>query len=308
MTEMTLEREIARLYQLGQTPVEYKSINSTMTMMMLYLNYKYNMNDPSQETIMQDYRKYGLLTRRQKALCEPPFNCAWELDLYYDKKERLIRSNQEDYFAAFYWKIREMIEANPGKKVYCTFDITFHTNDEPTDGHIEIVIFDPLTNTLEHLDSNNLPKQSLRKNREYFACCEISEAIVRKVANTLESEPTYINNHDIYTGYECGVQSLECASDLVTEQEKGGFCLMWTSLFAELALQFSERSMKDIVRTMLKKAKSPRTKVDCMNDYFLFVIRGYTRDVSRQLGISFMNNTDIHDTCVLLSKRIHHRP
>lgn len=297
----TLDQEIARFYKLGQNPVEYISTIPTMVMLLLYLNNKYGIEDGSQAQIREEYRKYGRYTERQKTIKAKPTVYSWELALFYNDKDKLISSSSEDYYAAFYWKLHDTIMANPGKKIFCTFEISFYTNGKPTNGHIELVTYDPTTNTIEHVDSNHIPKHVARQEPGYFACCQISEAIVKQVADNLPFSPKYKNNNDIYNGYEYGIQSLEASSDKLTEKEKEGYCLMWTTLFAELAMKFPTLSMKEVVATMFKKARSGQTKCDCLNDYFLYVIRGYVADVARQLEISFDDERSIHDACARLA-------
>jgi hypothetical protein len=297
----TIEQEIARFYKLGQKPVEYISTLPTMVMMLLYLNNKYGIEDKSHADIRKQYRQYGRYTERQKALKEAPALCCWELTLDYNEKEQLLSSTKEDYYAAFYWKLHDTIMANPGKKIFCTFEISFYTNGKPSNGHIELVTYNPDTNTIEHIDSNQIPKYLKRKEPGYFVCCEISEAIVRRVAETLPFSPKYKNNNDIYTDYEFGIQSLEASSDKLTEKEKEGYCLMWTTFFAELAMKFPDLSMKEIVAAMFKKARSKQTKCDCLNDYFLYVIRGYVVDIASQLEVSFEDERSIHAACVRLA-------
>ena len=298
----TLEKEIARLFQLGKKPVEYSSSINTMVMMMLYLNQKYEIKDRTLDKIQQEYREYGRATKRQKSLKEAPEFHIWELLLYYDDKDRLVRSNRDIYFPAFYWKLHDMIEANPGKKIYCSFDISFYVNEKPHDGHVELVIYDPEKNILEHLDSNQLPKHVSRQERGYFECCQVTESIIRQVAETLPTKPRYINNHHYYSDYEYGIQSLEASSDLHTEREKQGFCLMWMALFAELALQFPQYSMKEIIVVLLKKSKSVHVKLDTINDYFLILIRGYVVDVARTLDVSFIDPVSTDTACIRLSQ------
>jgi len=297
----TLEKELARLYRLGKTPVDYISTLSTLVVMLLYLNKKYGLEDSSISKIKENYRQYGRLTKRQKVLMKPPEYYSWELYLYYDKNDRLIGSNRDDYYAGFYWKLRDKIEANQGKKIFCTFDITYYKNDIPDNGHIELVIYDPEKNTLEHVNSNYLPKHVTRKEASYFESCEIIESILREVADALPTVPKYINNNDFYGGYDYGIQSMEAASDLLTPHEKEGLCLMWTCLFAELAVQFPQQSMKEIITAILHKSKLKTIKVDYSNDYFLILIRGYIVDVSRQLNIQFTDETSLHSICTELS-------
>lgn len=298
----TLEKEIARLFQLGKKPIDYSSSISTMIMMMLYLNHKYEIKDRTLDKIQKDYRDYGRATKRQKSKKEAPELYVWELLLYYDDKDRLIRSNRDTYYPAFYWKLHDMIEANPGKKIFCSFDISFYVNEKPDNGHVELVIFDPVKNTLEHVDSNELPKHIARKERGYFECCQVTESIIRQVAEVLPTKPRYINNNHFYNGYEYGIQSLEASSELHTETEKEGFCLMWMALFAELALQFPEYSMREIIETLFKKSKSVHVKLDNINDYFLTLIRGYVVDISRTLDISFIDQESTNFACVRLSQ------
>ena len=293
-----LEREIARLYKQGQTDPQYDTSNTAMTLMMLYINKKFNIAGAEPFEI-EEIRRYGRCTSRQKKLHQPT-RYSYELDLHYDSKNRVIKSNEEEYYAITLEKLTERIDANPGKKIFYPFEIAFYKEGETPIGHVEVIIYDPVNNTLEHIDPNYLPKQLWRKNGDYFACQQMSEEIISKIAANLESQPRYINNSDIYTGYECGIQSLESASDKVEGNEKKGYCLMWTSLLADLALSFPECSMKDIIRTMLKKSNSKQLKVEYMNDYFLYMIRGYVIEISRQLDVTFTDVNTAHEACVRL--------
>jgi len=298
---LTLDQQIARLYKLGQKPVPYTSTTVTELMMTLYLNNKHNINDPSQKTIKEQYYAYGRISERMRAKAEKPMYCIWELYLFFDKNERLIGSNREEYVPALYWKIRDLIDANPGKKVVCPLNIAFFTNDEPTNGHLEILVYDPALNTLEHVDSNNVPKHRRRRDPVYFSCIEMCESVARSVSRMLEEKPLYINNDDIYTGYDFGVQSLEAASDLLNEEEKKGYCLMWAILFADLALKNPEYSIKQIVQAMMKKATSKMNKTEYSNDYLATLIRGYVVEVSNTLDVDFTDETSIHRSCINLS-------
>ena len=299
-TTKGLEQEIARLYKLGKTPAPYCSTSVTEIMMNLYLTNKYKFKDPTQKDIRKDYRAYGMVSRRLKQQTPVPQLYTWQLCLYYDEKERLVRTNRDEYYSAFYWKLTDMIRLNPGKKIACSFDIEFYTNEVATLGHTETILYDPALNILEHVDSNNLPKHCARRDPEYFQCCEVTNAILEDVAKALPQCPLYINNTTIYHGYEWGIQSIEAASNKHTESEKDGYCLMWSNLFADLALSFPEYSVRQIIDVMLKKAKSAQTKVDCMNDYLLYVIRGYVTDISNTLGVNFEDEASKHEACVQL--------
>lgn len=308
--KMELKHEIARLYRLGQTPVPYKSTNVTEIISMLYLSNKHNIVDPNETNIRDAYIKYGRdgrgfepsEKRQLRSLKLPPPELRnIELYLYFDKKDNLIKSNREEYFAIFYWKLQDIIKANPGKKVACKFDIGMFTEDNLTNGHTEMILYDPLLNTLEHVDSNNIPKQCARKDRGYFACCEMVSSIMRDVVATLPQSPLYINNEDIYSGYAWGVQSLECSSDNLTEQEKEGYCLMWTTLFGDLALSFPEYSMKQIIEELVKKSKSPSNSAKTENDYLLSIIRGYVVDLSKKMDVIFDDESSQHLGCIRLA-------
>jgi hypothetical protein len=110
-----------------------------------------------------------------------------------------------------------------------------------------------------------------------------------------------VNNDDIYSGYDWGIQSLEASSDKHLESEKQGLCLMWAILMGDLALSFPEYSVSQIVKVMMKKARSKQTKLDNINDYLLFVIRGYIVSLTKKLDISFENETSIHSACERLA-------
>jgi hypothetical protein len=298
----TLEREIARLYKQGDKPANYVVSTITEVMMILYLANKHKIKDPSQDEIREKYKEYGKLSKRMRSKTEPPEYTTWELNIKYGEKNRLKSDNHERFFGSFYWKLKRIIQANPHKKVICPLNIGMSFSDGSDIGHLEMVMYDPALNTLEHVDSNNIPKQHLRKDPSYFECCRISEEVVRRVAETLPQRPVYINNNDIYTGYEWGIQSLECASDKVVGGESEGYCLMWAALLGDLAMTFPEYSAKDIIYAIMKKAALKQTKVDCMNDYLLYLVRGYVWDISKELNVSFDNEEQQHDVCVRLSR------
>ena len=301
-TQPTLNQRIASLYRAGQTPVPYSSNTLTEVMMCLYMTNKHGIHDPSLDDIREQYQKYGRARDRLRSKMESPSFCVWELYLHYDEKDRLIKDNSEEYTKAFFWKLRELIDANPGKKVVCLFNIAFFTREVAINGHLEIVVYDPALNTLEHLDSNQLPKQRKRKDPAYFACCEISTRIVRDVGKRMEEDPIYINNEDIYTGFEFGIQSMEAASDLLTSVEKEGYCLMWAMLFADLTLTYQDEPIKNIVQSMIKKATSKQNGASFVNDYLAGVIRGYVVEVSRALDVSFTDETSKERACIKLAR------
>ena len=299
----TLEKEIARLYRLGQKPSDYTASVTNEVMMTMFLTTKHKLKDPSQIDIIARYKEYGRLSKRLRTKSPVPDYLMWELNLKYDKKNRLIENNIDEYYSNFYWKLRNTIEANPHKKVVCPMNIgMIFPESEDVLGHLEMVVYDPVMNTLEHIDSNNIPKQQKRRFPCYFQCCEATEDIVRRCAEALPTVPLYINNNDIYSGYSWGVQSLECESDKLLEGEKEGYCLMWATLFGDLALSFPEYSAKEIVQAMMKKADSKFTKVDCMNDYLLYVVRGYAADVAKTLQVSFTDEDSKHEACIRLAR------
>jgi hypothetical protein len=296
-----LESEIGRLYRLGNRPIPYEGTVPSEVMMMLYLTNKYNIHNPAFEDVREEYKAYGRLSKRMKPTAEKPQFYIWQLDIDYDENERVLTCNTEEYTNELYWKMRELIDANPGKKVVCPFNAGFYLKGEVINGHIETIVYDPALNILEHIDSNNLPKQFARKAGTYSKYCLIKSDIVRNVAEMLDEEPVFIDNKDIYSGYAWGIQSLEASSDLLTEQECKGYCLMWACLFADLALAFPEYSMKEIVAAMLKKGESKMNKQSSLNDYFLFLIRGYVVEISNVIGVDFMDEESVEDACVRLA-------
>lgn len=297
-----LATEIGRLYRLGQKPLPYEGTVTTEVMMMLYLTNKYNIQSPELEDIREDYKLFGLLKdNHSKRAEEPPRFCIWELDIDFDEKNRVIKSNASEYTNQLYWKLRELIDANPGKKVICPFNAGFYLKGKVINGHIETIIYDPALNILEHVDSNNLPKQFARKAGTYSQYCLIKSGIVRNVAEMLDEQPVFVDNKDIYSGYAWGVQSLEASSDLLSDQERLGYCLMWASLFADLALAYPDYSMKEIVDTVMKKGDSASNKHATVNDYCLLIIRGYVVDISKKLGVDFMEKDSMHAACVRLA-------
>lgn len=294
----TLDQTIARFYKYGKKPVPYVSTNTTEAMMSLYLPTQYELCDPEHKDMINDYKKYGR-THSLRQKITPVLN-ATELYLEFDKKGKLIRNNEDEYFSDFYLRLRNLIEANPGRKVACTFNSAISEGQSMIEGHCVIVIYDPAMNTLEFMDSNNLPKHCARLHRAYFIYCEISNNIMRKVAAALPSVPIYINNHSIYSGYDFGVQSIEASSNKHTDSEKEGFCLMWAILLGDLALSFPDEPMAVIINSLKKKSKSKQNSSESENDYLLQVIRGYVVHISNKLEVAFDDETSKHDACVRL--------
>lgn len=295
----TLDQTIARYYQLGKKPVPYVSTNATETMMSFYLPIQHGLYDPSHDEMKEKYINYERTYSVSYKV--PPELRGFELDLVFDKKGKLIRSNEIQYYSEFYWRLRDLIEANPGRKVACTFNAGFFEEGKTIEGHSVIVIYDPAMNTLEFMDSNNLPKQCARNQNNYFLFCEISNKIMMKIADVLPSKPIYINNNSVYSGYDWGIQSLEASSELHTKSEKEGFCLMWAIFLGDLALTFQEESMANIIRVIIKKSKSKQNKSASENDYLLQVIRGYVVYITKKLGVAFDDEMSKHQACVRLS-------
>jgi len=291
-SQRTLPQTIAHYYQLGKKPVPYATTNATEALMTLYLMDKYKIYDPELDEFRGEYCK---------GVSDPDY-CNWDLSVVYDKNRKLIQSNKEDYYSMFYWKLREIIEMNPGKKVACLFNISFIENGI-CEGHSEIVLYDPLLNILQHIDSNNMPKQCARKAHTYFDLCEIVNDILQRVANALPTVPRYINNETIYSRYEWGIQSMEASSDQHTPSEKEGYCLMWAVFFGDLLLAFPEYSGSDLVDIIKKKAKSTSVKTAFENDYMLTLIRGYVVSIARELDVAFDDESSKHRACAFLSRK-----
>jgi hypothetical protein len=294
----TLDQTIARYYQLGKKPAPYLSTNTTEAMMTMYLPNHHGLHDPTYDELKDNYKKYGR-THSLRQKIAPRFY-ETELDLVFDNKGKLISSNQDEYFPEFYWRLRDLIEANPGRKVACTFNSGI-TEGESVEGHCVIVVYDPAMNTLEFMDSNNLPKHRARVHHAYFIYCEISNEIMRKVAAALPSMPIYINNHSIYSGYDFGVQSIEASSDKHTDSEREGFCLMWAIFLGDLALSYPDEPMAHIIDSLKKKSKSKQNSSESENDYLLQVIRGYVVYITKHLEVAFDDETSKHEACVRLS-------
>jgi len=295
----TLDQTIARYYQLGKKPVPYISTNTTETMMSFYLPIQHGLYDPAHDKMKEKYRKYERAYCVRKKIL--PELRELEFDLVFDKKGKLIRTNEDEYYEGFYWRLRNLIEANPGRKVACTFSAGFFEEETPIEGHSIIVVYDPAMNTLEFMDSNNLPKQRFRKHKPYFLFCEISNAMMKKIASVLPTQPLFINNDSVYSRYDLGIQSMEASSDLHTESEKEGFCLMWAIFLGDLALTFPEEPIANIIASLKKKSKSKQNSSEYENDYLLQVIRGYVVHITKQLDMSFDDEMSKHQACIRLS-------
>lgn len=305
----TVAKEIARLYSLGvkQTGVPYESTLATDTMMNLYIMDKYGIVNPFHEDVVKKYNRHGGIATRQITQVLIPDHFKWEFEIHFDKKNKLLSHNGDEYGDICLYCLHTLIEANPGKKITYEFNSCTFIEGQAEEGHTEVIIFDPALNVLEYIDSNQLPKQRFRKQSAYITSCEVRYEIMKRVASQLPSKPIFITNRDIYTGYEWGIQSIECGSDLLVGFEKDGFCLMWANLFGDLALEFPEYSMKDIIRTMLKKADDPKTKAENISDYLVYLIRGYILDISNKLSVDFSNDVSKKNACIVLASRITQR-
>jgi hypothetical protein len=170
------------------------------------------------------------------------------------------------------------------------------------EGHCVIVVYDPALNTLEFMDSNNLPKQRARVHHAYFIYCEISNDIMRKVAAALPSVPIYINNHSIYSGYDYGVQSMEASSDKHTDSEREGFCLMWAIFLGDLALSFPDESMAAIIELSQKKIEIKTKQLGIRKRLFAPSDPRLCCSHYKQLEVAFDDETSKHQACVRLVK------
>lgn len=294
---MSINRQITELVRKGRKPSRYISTNATEGLMILYLNNKYNIRDPSSNNLINDYKEYNK-KKNMGLRVETPLLEGYELNLYYDDKDNLISDNRKIYIRTFYWKLIDMINNNPGRKFACKFDISTYRNDVLIEGHTEMIIYDPALNILEHVDSNNVPKQCSRNERAYFSCCELVNEIVKCVAELLPESPIYINNTDIYSGYQWGIQSMEAASNELVDIEKGGFCLAWCILLGDLALKNQNISIKEIICEIIKNAKKSKI-LD--NDYMLYLIRGYIKELSSELNVEFDNEQSQHDASSVIA-------
>ena len=294
----TVEKEVARLYKLGKSrPVPYKCSNTAQTLMNLYLVQKHGIKNPFYEDIISDYKRYGRICARYTPWISPPLHGIWELNVYFDKKNNIVRHNADEIVELFIDNIVQMTEINEGRKLTIELNSAVYVDDIAIVGHSEMILYDPAFNTIEYIDSNNMPKQCSRKDKQYFEWTQIRLDTVRRITAGLPNEPILITNADIYTGYQWGIQSLEAASDLLTEDERHGYCLMWSHLFADLAMQFPDSSVKEIVATIMKKAKSKTVAVKYANDYMVFLIRGYVTDISNTYGADFTSTESMHEAC-----------
>jgi hypothetical protein len=291
MKSVKIETEIARLYKLGSngTPPNYESTPETETLMNLYLLDKYKLINPYHSVFIQKYH-YHFRTA--------PIDYHWEHCIYLNNSCDVLNDNCDEYAELFLNNLLEMIRLNPGKKLVCDFKSCLFINDIFELGHSEIVVFDPVFNTFEYVDSNNVPKQYSRKLRKQFVWKESRQQTIEKVVSGLPSNPIYINNTHVYDDYEWGLQSLEAGSGLLThEEEFGGYCLMWCHFFGDLSLLFPEYSIKSIKEAILKKAYSKSICVKTINDFMLVLIRGYIKDVSNVLSVNLSDNTSKCNAC-----------
>jgi hypothetical protein len=300
----TLQKEIARLFQLGKkNTVPYISTPNTQTLMNLYLLNKHSLIDPFHINFIDELKRYAIRNTRYESRVGVPIHWHWELHIYFDKNGKVLHHNGDGLVEIFRDNIIEMTRVNRSKKFICEFGSGIYVENECVSGHSEMIIFDPAFNTIEYIDSNNVPKQCSRSDRQYFTWTEIRLDIVRKIVESLPSNPIFITNNHIYTGYEWGIQSMEASSDLLTEQEKSGYCLMWSHLLGDLAMQFPEYSMKEIIDTIVKKSKLKTVTLNFRNDYMLYLIRGYVYDISQVVGVDFTSDDSKRDaSCRIVTK------
>jgi hypothetical protein len=294
----TLEKEIARLYRVGKSsPATYKCSTIAQTLMHLYLVQKHGIKNPFFEDIIEDYKRYGRICSRYVPWMSAPLEGIWELEVYFDKTGKVTSDNSDEIVELYIDNIVRMSELNPGKKFALELSSAVFVDNDPTIGHSEMILYDPAFNTVEYIDSNNLPKQCGRKDKQYFTWTEIRSETVRKIVDGLPNKPILITNADIYGGYAWGIQSLEAASDMLTDNERQGYCLMWSHLFADLAMQFPDSSAREIVEAIIKKSKSKSVAVKYSNDYMVFLIRGYVADITNTIGFEFASVESLQEAC-----------
>ena len=99
----TLEQTIARYYQLGKTPVRYKTDSVTEAMMSFYLANKYSFTDPQQYILREQYRAYKTSLDNSRRLrpskpISPPDLMKWELNVDFDKTNRKGKSQSKTQY------------------------------------------------------------------------------------------------------------------------------------------------------------------------------------------------------------------
>jgi hypothetical protein len=295
---MKIDTEIARLFKLGSTgnPPKYESTTETERMMNLYLLYKHQFINPLHNQTIQKYKHH---------IRNPVVEESCEHCLYLNERLEIVKDTNEEYAELFLTHLLEMIRLHPGKKIVYDFKSSLFMNDVFHLGHSEIVVFDPATNTFEYVDSNHVPKQYSRPLKQHFIWKESREQTIRMVFRGFPTKPLYISNKCVYDDYEWGLQSLESSSELLTPQEESsGYCLMWSHLLGDLSLSFPDYSIKGIKDAILKKAYSPAVRVESINDFMLGLIRGYVKDISRELSVDFSEDTSKRNACYFLVSKL----
>ena len=301
----TLQKEIARLFKLGKnSKISYISTSNTQTLMNLYLLNKHSLIDPFHTNFIEELKRYARISSRYTSWIDFPIHGHWELHVYFDKNGKVLSHNGDELIDIFRDNIIEMAKINNYKKIICEFGSAIYVENVCVSGHSEMIIFDSIFNTFEYIDSNNIPKQCSRRDQQYFTWTEIRQEIVRKIVESLPSNPIFITNKNIYTDYDWGIQSMEAASDLLTEQEKNGYCLMWSHLLGDLSMQFPDYSMKEIIDTIVKKSKLKTVNIKYTNDYMLYLIRGYVYDISQVVGVDFAYDDSKRDACCKLVTKL----
>ena len=302
----TLNREIARLYQLGKTTAAvYECSTTAQSLMNLHLELKYNLKNPCNIDVIEEYKRYGRIATRYVPWMKPPIHGLWHLETHIDKSLKIVRHNADETVNAYTANIEYMAFNNPGKKIVIEFNSQLHTQSPDTVlGHSEMIVFDQPSNTIEYIDTNNLPKQSRRKNKDYIVWAEFRLETVRRIVTGLSTKPRLVTNASVYGGYECGIQTLEAGSDLLTVKEQDGYCLMWSHLFADLVMQFTEHTIGEVIRAIMKKATSKNVNVNFVNDYMVYLIRGYMTDITNMYGVSFTSEESMLRGCCRIAMKI----
>jgi hypothetical protein len=162
-------------------------------------------------------------------------------------------------------------------------------NDDGTknSGHVNILIYRKKFNTIEHFEPhgswyNNNQEMAIRIKKAITSVIDkpLNSLIKKKYPKDAKKVIQFISSED--TCPLLGFQALEEKHHTIfrPDYEKNGYCVAWTLFFTELALCNPDVASTDLIDKMY--AKFGNDKV-AMGNYFLEMIRGYTRIINKKI-------------------------
>jgi hypothetical protein len=163
-----------------------------------------------------------------------------------------------------------------------------YTTGQPPDGHANALIYKKKFNTIEHFEPHGK-----YVNNHKNAAREVDYAISLQIKKlnaklTAENQVTLISASDVCP-HILGIQMLEEKYTVsrrreetrmgLIESKEMGYCEAWSLFFMELSLCNPEISSRNLQEIMYAKFKEDNV----LGNYFLDVIRGYTRMINAKV-------------------------